>query len=324
MEFRSKVWIAAGFAALGIFSRSWKSACICLLAGMIGLLLADFFFGRKRAKQIEELTLYLMKVQDDLQLPELSGQQEGAFGILQSEIYKLVALLQVQSQRAQSERTYLAQMLSDISHQIKTPLAAVTLMTDLLKDPQISAEKRLEFTENIDMQTEKITWLIRNILTLSQLEAQMLKLKRETVSVKTLLEQGCQTFAVLAEMKDITLDIAVQTDFEMICDAAWTTEALSNIVKNCLEHTQNGGRVRIAAVQNNFSTAITISDNGSGIAKEDLPHIFERFYKGRHASKSSVGIGLAMAKQIVMEQNGVINVESEEGKGTTFTMKFYK
>ena len=109
----------------------------------------------------------------------------------------------------------------------------------------------------------------------------------------------------------------------MVCDGTWTAEAISNIIKNCIEHTQEGGEVRISISQHNFATNITISDNGCGIAKEDLPHVFERFYKGKYGAKDSVGIGLAMAKQIIMRQNGVVSVESEEGKGAVFIVKMY-
>lgn len=267
--------------------------------------------------------MYLMKVQDGQEFPSLSQESSGRFGILKSEIYKMVVLLKEQSQGAQKERGYLAQMLSDISHQIKTPLAAITLMTDLLKNPKTEEKKREEFIKNIDTQVNKITWLIRNLLTLSQLEADVLQLKKERTEVRSLLEKACQPFLIPAEMKEITLTVNGEENLFFLCDREWTTEAFSNIIKNCIEHTGRGGFVKITAAQNNFATTVTIEDNGAGIAKEDLPHIFERFYKGRHGSKESVGIGLAMAKQIVMQQNGVIRVESEEGRGSIFKVKMY-
>ena len=161
------------------------------------------------------------------------------------------------------------------------------------------------------------------ILTLSQLDADMLKLKREEVSVRGLLNDACQPFEIMAEMKEIELIQTAPGDMKVWCDRHWTREAVSNIIKNCLEHTPSGGRVRILAAQNNFSTTITVEDNGEGIPREQLPHIFERFYKGTGASKDSVGIGLAMSKQIVLRQNGNISVRSEPGKGTCFHIKLY-
>ena len=259
-----------------------------------------------------------------MELPELQKCEEGQFGILQSEIYKLVVLLKEQSQHATRQNVYLADMLSDISHQIKTPLTSITIMTELLENPGLPIEKKEEFISNINQQVDRITWLIKNLLTLSQLEADVLKLKKEKISVNDLLQKACQPFEVMAEVKDVNLDIQATEEIECVCDIHWTVEAVSNIIKNCIEHTPSGGTVAILAEQNNFATNIRISDNGEGISKEHLPHIFERFYKGRNTSSNSVGIGLSMSKQIIMRQNGMVSVTSEEGKGTTFQVKIYR
>lgn len=299
------------------------SVCYILGSCIVVLFAASAISRKIREKRLEELTKELMKIQDNPVLPDLAECKEGQIGILQSEIYKLVVLLSQQSQTATKEREYLAEMLSDISHQVKTPLTSITIMTDLLKDPALSEEKRMEFIEKIDQQVNRITWLIRNLLTLSQLEADMLKLKRETVNVKELLQKACQPFEIMAEVKGIELTVTVDETIELVCDEHWTMEAISNIVKNCIEHTASGGCVAICADQNNFATNIRISDNGEGIGKEHLSHIFERFYKGANSSNNSVGIGLAMSKQIIMRQNGDIHVTSEEGEGSTFFIKMY-
>ena len=287
------------------------------------MVVAFFYVHRRREKKLEQLTAYLMQVQNDLSLPKLEESSEGQIGILQSEIYKLVVLLKQRSDSANRQREYLAKMLSDISHQIKTPLTSITLMTDLLKSPELSEDKRMEFAERIDQSVNRITWLVKNLLVLSQLEADMLKLKKERVSARKLVEQAYHSLELMAEVKGIALNIRVDEKISMVCDLRWTAEALSNIVKNCLEHTPSGGQVCISCEQNNFSTNICIEDNGEGIAKEQLSHIFERFYKADNASPNSVGIGLSMAKQIILQQNGVINVESEPGKGTSFLIKMY-
>lgn len=311
---------------------------------LLGFGLLEWLLYRRRERQLKELTLYLLKLQDRLELPAFSSFREGQLGVLQSEIYKLSALLGEQARRAKRENAYLADMMSDISHQIKTPLAAITLMTDLLKEPELSEEKRLEYAEKIDSQTGKITWFTRNLLTLAQMEGDMLKLKKERVRARELLDKACGTLLILAEMREVSLEIEAEEEIWLVCDEAWTAEALGNVIKNCIEHaggtakepdnmSENGightagrehGRVRVAVTQNNFATNFVITDNGCGIAKEDLPHIFERFYRGRHASKNSVGIGLAMARQIIMQQNGVIQVQSEEGCGTEFRVKLYE
>lgn len=287
---------------------------ICLISGAVWY---------RRERRLEEMILYLMKLQDQLELPEMEKYSEGQLGVLQSEIYKLVVQIQKRSKGAVQKKEYLAGMLSDISHQIKTPLTSITLMTDLLKNPDLDEAKRIEFIDKIDSQVSRITWLIRNLLTLSQLDANMLKLKREEVKVQELLLKACQPFEILAELKEIELSVAADEQIQMLCDEHWTAEAVSNIVKNCIEHTQPGGKVLISASQNNFATNILIKDNGEGIAKEHLPYIFERFYKAGNTSGDSVGIGLAMSRQMIMMQNGSIGVDSEEGVGTEFHIKMY-
>ncbi|MDE5777095.1 MAG: HAMP domain-containing histidine kinase [Lachnospiraceae bacterium] len=314
-----------------LLAGDYRISCFFLCGCIAALFIVNRLYYRKKEKQTEEMINYLMKVQDGLQLPDMTKCNEGQLGILQSEIYKLVVLLKEQAGIAKREKSYLAGMLSDISHQIKTPITAITLMTDLLKEPGLPEEKRLECITRIDKQVSKITWLIRNLLTLSQLEADMLELKKEQVEVRQLLEKACQSLTLLAEVKgvDLSLETHKPENYKsgermyVVCDEGWTAEALSNIIKNCVEHTPEGGEVRITVSQHNFATNIVIRDNGQGISKEDLPHIFERFYKGRHGSKDSVGIGLAMAKQVILRQNGVITVESEEGKGSTFYVKLY-
>lgn len=316
--------VIIAFAAAGCFvSGSPKITCALLAACVAALFSVTVFFRYKRERELREVTLYLMQLQDGLCLPELKRCREGQLAILESEIYKLVVQISRASDRASKEKEYLAGMLSDISHQVKTPLSSITIMTELLRSGEFGEEKREEFIDKIDLQVRRITWLIRNLLTLSQLDADMLKLKQETVSVKKLLEEASQPFEIMAELKEVMLTVDAPGDMLLICDERWTGEAVSNIIKNCLEHTPAGGRVQIQAVQNNFATTIIVKDNGVGIPAEDLPHIFERFYKGQGAQKDSAGIGLAMSKQIILRQNGTVNVESREGEGSCFRMKLY-
>lgn len=297
--------------------------CIILGVALVAVYVVGVIAYRRKEKRIEELIYYLTKVQDDLELPAFSSMEEGNLGILHSEIYKLVTQLKERYDGENKQKRYMVDMLSDISHQIKTPLTAVTMMTELLKAPELSDEKRLDYVSKIDQQTKRITWFVRNLLTLSQLEADMLELKKEEHSLKSMLDSIMETFEIMAEVKDIQLTCSVPEEMMITCDRQWTTEAISNIVKNCIEHTPEGGSVSVHAVQHNIATEITIADTGEGITKEHLPHIFERFYKAPGASSSSVGIGLSMSKQIVMRQNGNITVESEVGKGSIFRIKLY-
>ena len=279
---------------------------------------------RKREKDTAELISYLMRVQDRLELPEMSGFREGQFGILQSEIYKLVALLKEQYSNEKKQKKYMADMLSDISHQIKTPMTAITIMNDLLKTPELSERQRLAYVEKIDSQTERIRWLVKNLLTMSRLEADMLELKSEEMGIEELLVDVLNPLYVLADAKQVELSVEIPEGIRLFCDRKWTAEALSNIVKNCIEHTDSGGEVSVTVLQTNFSTDITVRDTGEGIAKEHLPYIFDRFYRAPGASSDSVGIGLSMSKQLIMRQNGMIEVKSELGVGTEFLVRLYR
>lgn len=287
--------------------------------------LVEFLLYRRRERKLKELTLYLLKLQDGAELPPFESFEEGQLGVLQSEIYKMVNLLDEETKKSKRQNHYLADMLSDISHQIKTPLAGITLMTDLLKDPDLPEEKREEFVEKINRQTEKITWLVRNLLTLAQLEADMLKLKKENVSARELVETTIGPLNILAELRGVELQTSIPEGTALTCDKAWTAEALSNVIKNCIEHVspEAGKHVWISVTENNFAVTFTIQDDGPGIPAEELPHIFERFYKGKNSSKNSVGIGLSMARQLFLQQNGTIEAASEPGKGTTFRIRFY-
>ena len=287
--------------------------------------LVEFLLYRRRERKLKELTLYLLKLQDGAELPPFESFEEGQLGVLQSEIYKMVNLLDEETKKSKRQNHYLADMLSDISHQIKTPLAGITLMTDLLKDPELPEEKREEFVEKIDRQTEKITWLVRNLLTLAQLEADMLKLKKEIVSARELVETAIGPLNILAELKGVELKTSLPEGTALTCDKAWTAEALSNVIKNCIEHVsaEAGKHVWISVTENNFAVTFTIQDDGPGIPAGELPHIFERFYKGKNSSKNSVGIGLSMARQLFLQQNGTIEAAIEAGKGTTFRIRFY-
>lgn len=279
---------------------------------------------REREKDTAELISYLMRVQDRLELPEMSGFREGQFGVLQSEIYKLVALLKEQYSNEKKQKKYMADMLSDISHQIKTPMTAITIMNDLLKTPELSERQRLAYVEKIDSQTERIRWLVKNLLTMSRLEADMLELKSEEMGIEELLVDVLNPLYVLADAKQVELSVDIPEGIRLFCDRKWTAEALSNIVKNCIEHTDSGGEVSVTVLQTNFSTDITVRDTGEGIAKEHLPYIFDRFYRAPGASSDSVGIGLSMSKQLIMRQNGMIEVKSELGVGTEFLVRLYR
>lgn len=323
MRLKMQLLTVAIAAVLCALFREPVAMCV-VLVGCIGLLLAEQALWEYRSEQrMTGLIDYLTAVQDRLELPNLRESEEGAFGILQSEIYKVVALLRESYGQEAQQKRYMADMLSDISHQIKTPIAAISIMTELLETPGLAEEQRMEYAVKIESQLNRITWLIRTLLNLSQIEAGVVKLQWSPVKLRALFDKVCSSFELIAEVKEIELAVDIADEIIVNCDEQWTIEAFSNIVKNCIEHTPEGGRISVWASQDNLATRIWITDNGEGIEKEHLSHIFERFYKAS-ASSNSVGIGLAMTKEIIMKQNGVISARSERGRGTEFEIKLYR
>ena len=293
---------------------------LCVIALVI-YIVADKI---RRKKELDELIEFLTKVQDRDSFPELGLEAEGRMRILRSEIYKLASTLQEQYAGEVKKNTYMADMLSNISHQIKTPLTAINLMTDALKNGNMDEARRRRCIANIEAQTDHITWLVRTLLTLAEIDAGVLVLKKESVPVKDMIDGIVSSIAVESDIKDVAVEVDVPADNTVSCDRRWMSEAFSNIIKNSLQHTESGGTIKISSEETNLSVNIRIEDNGCGISKKDLPNIFERFYHGEKSDPNSNGIGLSLAKQIINSQNGVISCESEEGRGTIFEIKIYK
>jgi len=320
---KGKLILLAISLLLCIIFRDWRIICLILTLCIIGILVLDLIVESRRRKQIDELIEYITKVQDYTSLPEIQEITEDRFGILQSEIYKVVTLLREEYSSEHKQKTYMSEMMSDISHQFKTPLTSIQLMTELLMQPEVTDEQRLEYTAKIETQIGRITWLIRSLLTLSQLEAGVLELKSEPVDLANMMKQVAESVEIMAEVADVQLIMNIPSDIVIYGDSHWLREAFGNLVKNAVEHTGSGGYVKVSALQNNLSTTINVEDNGKGIEKQHLPHIFERFYKAGNESGNSVGIGLAIAKQIVNNHGGTIAVDSKVGKGTRFVIKLY-
>lgn len=298
---------------------------VCVL-GVIVIALVIYIVADKirRKKEIDELIEFLTKVQDRDTFPELGLEAEGRMLILRSEIYKLASTLQEQYAGEVKKNTYMADMLSNISHQIKTPLTAINLMTDALKSGNMDEAQRRRCIANITAQTDHITWLVRSLLTLAEIDAGVLVLKKESVPVREIIDEIVSGVAIEADIKDVAIEVNVPAGNTVNCDKRWMSEAFSNIIKNSLQHTEAGGTIKISSEETNLSVNIRIEDNGCGISKKDLPNIFNRFYHGEKSDPNSNGIGLSLAKQIINSQNGTISCESEEGKGTIFEIKIYK
>lgn len=294
---------------------------VTFLLGAI-LTLTFYIVTRRRYKKIADLNNYLSLVCAGNYMIDIKDNTEGELSILKNNLYKVIVLLRSKNELLEKDKIYLADSLADISHQLKTPLTSLMVMVDLLKDEK-NIDKQKQFISIIEIQISKIKWLVENLLKLSKLDAGTIKFKKEQIDVLSVITKSLSPFLVQMEMKNISLETTIN-DFSFTGDLNWTSEAVENIMKNCIEHTDDNGKLNIETGVTNIYSYIKITDNGCGIKKKDLPHIFERFYQGENSSKESVGIGLALAKTIIDNQGGSIEVTSEENVGTEFIIKFNK
>ncbi len=310
--------VAASAAAL-VFGAG--AAVLCFLAGAF---LTAVFAGYtwRRYEELRKVNAYLMEVLSGNYDMRLAENEEGELSLLKNNLYKVTVLLKSQNEQLLADKKALAEALADISHQLKTPLTSLIMMMDLLRGEE-NPQKRKEFLEISGHQLQKMQWLILNLLKLSKLDAGTVELKEEPVSMDVVLKESRKPFLVSMELKGIEL-ISVGEDFVFTGDRNWSVEAVSNIIKNCVEHMKAGDTLTFEKKSTTLYNELLISDTGCGILPEDLPHIFERFYHGKNASADSVGIGLALAKAILEKERADIEVKSREGAGTCFSLKFYK
>lgn len=298
--------------AFGIFT-----LLLCVLFVSVYLLIM-----RSRYRRIAALSERIDRVLHGDNSISFDKYAEGELGILQSELYKMTVRLREQQQRLQDDKVYLADSIADISHQIRTPLTSINLLVSFLSAPDLSDARRRELTRELFDLLSRIDWLITSLLKISKLDAGTVQFKKENLSLEELIRKSVSPLLVPMELRGQTLDVRAEGSF--LGDSAWTSEALGNIVKNCMEHTPEGGKIEICAHETALYSEITVSDNGSGINAEDLPHIFERFYKGKNSDEKSFGIGLALSRMIVVGQNGTVKAENGKDCGAVFTLRFYK
>ena len=290
----------------------------CLISALL-LFIINFLYIRNIYKKIGKIDKYMNNILNDDYSINIKDYCEGDISNLKNDIYKMTIKLKEQSELLIKEKKYLEETLQDISHQIKTPLTSMYMINDILTNESNENIKK-EFLIKNKNQIERIEWLVTSLLKLSRLESGTIKLKKEKINLKELIDKAIEPINVLLELKNIKLTKNVE-NINLNVDINWTVEALLNIIKNACEHTKD--KIEIIGSTNPLYTEIKIIDNGLGISKKDIKHIFERFYKGNH-NKESIGIGLNMSKKIINLQNGLIEVSSKEGVGSTFIIKLYK
>lgn len=253
---------------------------------------------------------------------DINTYDDNVLSSLKDDIYKMTIKLKNMADNSNKEKKYLATTLSDISHQLKTPLTSLFVFNEILKQDNLDSKTRKEILEKSEKQLERIKWLITSLLKMSQLDSGSITLQKDKVNLQKLINESCEPFLISLDLKNVKLQINIDKKAFIICDKNWTIEVISNIVKNALEHVKENGTITIQSITNPIYLKLEIIDDGEGIKAEEINHIFERFYHG-NKNKDSIGIGLNMSKMIIEKQKGHIEVESKLNKGTKFSIYFY-
>lgn len=297
---------------------------IIILLGLIAIIVA-LIYTNKRDKSLRSINKYLDKVNNGNYELKIEDNGEDEISRLRNELYKTTILLRESAENSEKEKTNLSNSLADISHQLKTPLTSIRIMLDNIEEnPNMDEKTRNEFIEEISRQIDWISSLVVSLLKLAKFDAGSIVMQDKDINVKKLIDNVINNLAIMIDIKNIKIDEKIDEDVILRADYNWQLEALTNIIKNCIEHSKEDSSIKIEVENNSIFVKIKITDEGEGIAKEDISHIFERFYKSKQVSENSIGIGLSLAKTIIEKENGYIKVDSELGKGTTFEIKYLK
>lgn len=288
------------------------------------ILLGIYISSKKRKNELNNIIEYLKELNRGNYNLKIDLNAEGKMSILKNEIYTTTVMLREQAEKELIDKINLKDSLTNISHQLKTPLTSISLLVDNLIEEPIDAATQKEFLLDIKIQVESINYLIIALLKLSRFDANVFTFKKENINVKILLLDILKHIDILREVKNIDIHITGNNETSFIGDYKWEFEALTNILKNCLEYTLENRNIYVSFSTNNVYTEIIIRDEGKGMSKEECRKIFERFYKGVNSSNNSFGIGLSLAKEIINKDNGKIKVKSQLNIGTSFIIRYYK
>ncbi len=295
-----------------------------ILVGFI-LIIANFLiYNKKKDDEIEEITRYIEEINKRNYKLNIDDNTEDELSILKNELYKITVMLKEQAENSKEDKIKLKDSLSDISHQLKTPLTSILIMLDnIIDNPDMQKEIKEDFIRDIKRKILNINFLVQALLKLSKFDTNTIIFIDKKVQVKEILKNAINNISVLIDLKDVNIEMSGDMEKSIYCDFKWQVEAITNILKNAVEYSNIGDKININFTHNKLFSEIIIKDSGKGISREDLSHIFERFYKGKNSSNDSIGIGLALAKAIIEKDNGQVLVESEINKGTTFIIKYF-
>ena len=301
-----------------------KIEIILLITTSVSLLIVFILYERKQDKEIDKITKYLEAINDKNYTLKIDENSEEELSILKNELYKVTVMLRENASNTLKDKINLKRALEDISHQLKTPLTSILIILDnLIDNPEMDYQTRVEFLHDLKRETTRIQSLIQSILKLSKFDSNTVQFIKQDIYLKQIIDEAIKNTGSLADLKNIKINFEGNKKIKLNCDLLWQIEAITNILKNCIEHSKENTQIDIKYNNNSVYSYITITDYGEGISKEDLPHIFERFYRGKNSSNESIGIGLSLSKTIIESNNGIVSVESNSDK-TTFIIKYFK
>lgn len=313
------VILACGASFLG-----WRSV-IAVVITSVTLILIRLLADIRRYRRIADLSDSIDKILHGAEDVKFEEYKEGEVAILSSEIHKLVIRLREQASQLLADKRFLSDSIADIAHQLRTPLTSMNIVVDMFSDAELSDEKRFDLLAEMMQSLNRIEWLINTLLKMSKIDADTVFFEQKEYNVRQMLAKAAGPLAVPLDINGVALRMYVPEDAVIRGDMMWTSEAFGNILKNCMEHTPEGGVIEVRVKYTPIYTEFVISDTGSGFDPEDIPHVFERFYRGKVALNTSIGIGLALTKMIVERQSGTIRASNREAPatGAVFTVRFY-
>ena len=306
------------------FYRNLIINSIVLLVISIVIFLLIFFYDKKEKRELDKIIDYLKELNRGNYDLKIDLNSEGILSILKNEIYTTTVMLREMASREYLDKITLKENLANISHQLKTPLTSISILVDNLCDEEVDKKTELEFLNDIKRQVDNINYLVIVLLKLSRFDANVITFKKDDINVKKLILECMKNLDVIREVKNINIHVSGANDVEFIGDYKWESEAISNILKNAIEHTLNDKNIYISFKDKSIYTEIIIEDEGLGMRNSEKNRIFERFYKGSSTNSNNFGIGLSLAKEIITKDNGKIIVKSEVNKGTKFIIRYYK
>lgn len=297
--------------------------CIILVLADLLIILAFICYLKYRQIKIENLTRYIQKLSNKDYSLDIEENSEDELNSLKNELYKITVMLKETADNSVASKEALSKSVSDISHQLKTPLTSILILLDNLNESEdMDNETRKDFLKEISKQIKDMNFLVIALLQLSRLDAGVVEFSNQKINLSNMLYEIKNNLEIMAEVKNVELKLKGNQDIYIDGDYNWNKEAMQNIIKNAIEHATS--KVIVDISENDVYCKIEIIDDGEGISKNDVKHIFERFYKASNSSENSIGIGLALSKDIIERQNGYITVESEIGVGTKFIVKYMK